>query len=443
MKELLDETKKYSETVIIENRNKDTLISIVKNQIDKYQSLEELFFYFSGHGSRKNEEFFYCTKNFKEEQTNETGISNTYLNELLRNAKANLIVKIIDACYSGLPLIKGDNESLLADKFTFKNFIQISSSLESQESFTGESISIFTEKLIDSILRKKDGIIYYRDIISILKDEYSQISHSMPYFGYQGKWDEEFINNAKCLDPIREKFIKYKESSLELVNIDQGTLPTVSLKTLLIETEKKIATPEKINSFINIFFDNLIGKISDSEFSDYFNLNKSESSMFIEENAEEYIIKILSQENRFDEFVTAKKKKEIIQRPLASLFYSPLWMSFTGNSYRDIYELELNCNMDRAQIKFEFTPKYNILKKLVLVVTCIPSLQFCYIFEIATQHKLKDFGEFNVDGDEVIRSCNKFQWYENTDNIVSNICLKLYETLENYLKNVEGLLIEK
>jgi hypothetical protein len=93
--------------------------------------------------------------------------------------------------------------------------------------------------------------------------------------------------------------------------------------------------------------------------------------------------------------------------------------------------------MQRAQIKITLTPKYRSLRQLVLVVTCAPSLENCYVFEICTQHALKDFGEFDVEGDEVVRRWYTLRWEQSTDGLVAKIAARLGEVAREHLETIE------
>ena len=72
-----------------------------------------------------------------------------------------------------------------------------------------------------------------------------------------------------------------------------------------------------------------------------------------------------------------------------------------------------------------------------MVVTCAPSLEICYIFEIGTQHSLTDFSEFDVEGDEVVRRWYKLHWADSTDGIAEKIASKLNEIVQEHLEYIE------
>ena len=156
MRELLEATAKYSEIEVIEDTEADELKSKMRAVITKNQSLGELFFYFTGHGWIGAEEFYYCATNFDSKRPNVTGLSTDELHTLLRQANADVVVKVIDACNSGTLLIKKDGDFLQQENHVFKNLIQISSCLESQNALTGKPLSIFTEKFRERSVRAKE-----------------------------------------------------------------------------------------------------------------------------------------------------------------------------------------------------------------------------------------------------------------------------------------------
>ena len=166
-----------------------------------------------------------------------------------------------------------------------------------------------------------------------------------------------------------------------------------------------------------------------------------EHSDFEEPTAQGFITRVLSRQHRLDEFVTATIKRERTRNPLGMVGAS-LLLGIAGDDqrYRELFDLALNCQMSRAQIKFTFTPRYNSLKKIILVVTCAPSLNHCFIFEVGTQHKLRDFNEFSLEGDEAVRRWYKLYWSDDPARVVESITSKLHEIVRQHLEHTEQIL---
>ena len=97
MKELLEATLRYSHSDIevIENADADDLKARVREAIAKQSSVDELFFYFTGHGCQQDEDFYYCGTEFDPMKPNRTGISTNELHALLRMASADVVVKFL------------------------------------------------------------------------------------------------------------------------------------------------------------------------------------------------------------------------------------------------------------------------------------------------------------------------------------------------------------
>jgi hypothetical protein len=101
--------------------------------------------------------------------------------------------------------------------------------------------------------------------------------------------------------------------------------------------------------------------------------------------------------------------------------------------YRDNYDVRLNCQMERAQLKITLTPRYRSLRQLVVVVSCVPSIEQCYAFGFISEHRLLDFGTFDHDGDEVARYCWRLSWNSHADIAMETIAEKLRATIRSNL----------
>jgi uncharacterized caspase-like protein len=108
VKELLEATGKFESIELLLDKDSSQLKESIRATIDANQSIQEIFFYFTGHGYQHDAEFFFCAINFASDRPNETGLSNSELHKLLRSPEADLVVQVIDACQSGSLLVKSD-----------------------------------------------------------------------------------------------------------------------------------------------------------------------------------------------------------------------------------------------------------------------------------------------------------------------------------------------
>jgi len=148
----------------------------------KANAVDELVFYFSGHGGRYEDDFFYIFSDFKEANKESTGLRNTELDGMVRTLKPKLFVKIVDACFSGTQYIKAEsNTRMELEKSAKDNQLNdiyfMFSSRENQTSLAGREYSKFTASLFTGLL-DHTGEIRYRDIAAYIADDFN--SHSLP-----------------------------------------------------------------------------------------------------------------------------------------------------------------------------------------------------------------------------------------------------------------------
>lgn len=446
MRQLLQATDNYADIHVVENVGADDLKSQLRSAIDCGRPLNEIFFYFSGHGVQSENEFFFCASNFDQRHPNETGLSVSELHALLRLGNAELVVKVVDACNSGTLLVKDGAGFAPQEKHGFTNLVQISSCLDTQNSLTGDPLSEFTDKFIKSALRKTDGTIYYIDIISSLRDAYIDNNSQTPHFVFQVTGREKFVDDAAKLASFRGSFFSAPQLGVDDgENADSDTNGQKSLLQILEEAESKVANQTAVREFVSKLFDGLIATLSTDQFSDFFSMSIEEHSNYVEPTTRGFIIRVLSKETRPDNFVTATITREAKKRDPLGIGMALRMSAFFGgdDEYVETHSLKLNCSMDRAQIKVTLTPKYSALQRLVLVVTCAPSLEHCYVFELSSQHPLVDFGEYSEAGTEVVRRWYKIQWTESTESVIRKISGKLIEVVKEHLEAAEKRLAKE
>jgi len=162
MRRLLAATKKYDDIQLVHvNTNASQVKDALRQFFAKYQAtagIEEALIYFSGHGTYQNDAML-CCSDFDSNRPATTSISNGELDDLLRSAKPNVAVKIIDACQSGSPYIKDASAGFekALSKSSLNSFICMASSRQDQQSYASAGESIFTAKWIDAALSKING----------------------------------------------------------------------------------------------------------------------------------------------------------------------------------------------------------------------------------------------------------------------------------------------
>lgn len=431
IKELLDATEKFTNVELLLNSDSSQLKERIRETVDAHKSIDEIFFYFTGHGFQHESEFFFCATNFDAKRPNETGLSNSELHKLLKATDANLVVKVIDACSSGTLLIKSDGSFLPINKQGFKNLYQFASCLDSQNSLAGNPLSPFTEKFRDAALRKTEGMVYYTDILDALRDEFLENNNQTPHFISQGTGREQFVENAKRLDQLRAKLAASANEETIASHIPSVIERPPTVLAILERAEKRFAKKELAQEFIARLFGKLADKAANEQFfGELFSNVVVEHPDFREPTTRAFIIRVLSNEKRPDNFVTAAVASEYRRRDPFNLTALAVGMLGHPDDAVEHYQLKLNCELEKAQLKITFTPKFVTLRRFVLVVSCAPSLEVCYVTEMVTQHSLRDWGTFDADGVEVTRRWYKMNWTDSCDDLVEKIYAKLKSVIQ-------------
>jgi hypothetical protein len=119
-------------------------------------------------------------------------------------------------------------------------------------------------------------------------------------------------DDATRLDGLRKTLEELQSANINQTNVAQQVAPApITLLERLRAADAKVVTPEIMADFVGNFFDSLIEKISTIEFSEFFDLNVTEHADFEENTTEKFIIQMLSNEKRPDNFVTAIHSREL------------------------------------------------------------------------------------------------------------------------------------
>jgi hypothetical protein len=433
--ELIRSTGRYDEIRALQDASADDIRSNVRDLLSAGGEIGEFLFYFSGHGFKRDTEFYFCAKTFDPVRPNETGLSHDELSSMMRSGNPELAVKIIDACSSGSPLIKGDVDLIPIEKGGFRNVIQIASCLENQSSLTGEPLSEFTEAFCLAALRKEEGPIYYSDVINSLRDEYIDNESRAPHFVSQGTGRELFIENISDIMEFKSAFLDRWIPGVEDGEPDDAGVG-VSFVDKLIKSEEKYPTPERAEKLVQTLFDGVSASLMKGEMSELFTTDIVEHSDYREPTARSFIIRALSKESRPDHFVTATTSPTQNRD-------SPWRAALAGIAAYGVvneadWELKLNCAMKRAQLRITLTPKFTALQMIKLVVTVAPSLNKCYVFEIATQHERTDWNSFDIQGREVIRNWYEQSWSGEVDWLIDGIRDRVLTATRDHIEKIAG-----
>lgn len=211
--QILTLSKEFNEILEIKNQNSGTASEQIVGFINKYKdkTIEQVLFYFTGHGYRNPDDFYFCLKNTSTTNIRTTSLSNTDIDNYLKSLKPKVAIKIIDACYSGEQYIKETNDDnflkLAQSKLenTFNEIYFMYSSKSNETSEATEKISAFTKIFLESIINQNDSNkIQYKYIIDYLRDHGIERLNHTPYFVTQG------TNLAYMFEDIKAYTIFFK-----------------------------------------------------------------------------------------------------------------------------------------------------------------------------------------------------------------------------------------
>lgn len=180
----------------------DTSSASVKTQLAQFiakykgQKIDEIFFYYSGHGDLYKDDFYFLLSDFSEDKRNQTSLTTEELDAMLRSLSPSIMVKVVDACHAGVMYVKESDalaKQLDKSKGRFTNCYFMFSSQASQPSFQDSRLSDFTETFIEACVRFQLGKdIRYRDIIDHISDSFANNTDQTPAFVIQAPCIEVF-----------------------------------------------------------------------------------------------------------------------------------------------------------------------------------------------------------------------------------------------------------
>lgn len=362
----------------------------------KTKKIEELFFYFTGHGEFQDDEFYYILSDFRHDKRKQTSLQNEEVDNLFRTLKPNLVIKVIDACQSGKAYIK---EAGAINKYFQKTIDRfdrcyfLNSSLKDQSSFQSDIISDFTLSFIKSIKEHDTDEIRYKDIIDYISDEFENNTSQTPFFVVQADYTEKFcvIN-----DPLKEylKLIDLKTSTsgagkTEILSlIDKikkeasGYFTKEKAMELLVAIQnktKEFKLPEDLNEIYEleiVFQENYDGIIQ-----------KNTIGKWLDENPHDFFAKSSHTYERKDRYTNPMGN---LTRLAALSIYNPL-KDDEYEMVRNGFELEVE--VPYKLIKFTLDSKFPNVESYTCRIIYFISKKIIRFFYFITNFETKNWDE--------------------------------------------------
>ena len=379
MADLLRSCQKYDSIEILKDATADGLRDKLRQILAAPGDIEEFFFYFSGHGYRDDSDdngFYFVMNRFVTAQKSTTGVARDDLLNHIRELKPQLTVLVIDACYSGLPLIKSGSHPL-ANQAIIKSIYQFAACTPDQEALGGENLSPFTNNFIEATTAKTEGTIYYADILPALRDIYELNRAQSPHFIGQGGLRDVFCDDAAKLSRVRQTYT----APAHMESAPASTMPACiaphSPKDIIATFERAVPTEREAQTFIDNFataFDTHLRATSRT--GDFFDFRVAEHNNFYEIEERAAIVNRLASGSRFDNWVTAErrqvKKRQMMPWHTLDLLYP--------QEYETVFVLTNNSELQRVHRRFFAEPKFVTLERGCAELVFVPSVQNCSIF---------------------------------------------------------------
>ena len=214
---------------IIDNTNSKSIKARLTAFVSKYEkgSIEEVIFYYTGHGLFESDEFFYILSDYDSTKKNQTSLNNSELDSLLRSLSAQLTIKIVDACQSGTRYVK-DVDSfqkyLRNSEKSFNRCYFYYSSQNDQSSYQNNKISDFTLEIINAFINRPNQEIRYKDISDSLADAFATNLRQKPFFIMQGNYTEIFGNISADVCLALEQIVGQREKEERALTVEPKSL---------------------------------------------------------------------------------------------------------------------------------------------------------------------------------------------------------------------------
>lgn len=418
--ELLKATNKYGDNIYLLSGNgttseiKEELINIINKNKDNL--IEEALFYYTGHGESRNEEFYYILSDFDKRKFRQTTISNTFLDDLLRELKSEFTVKIVDACYSGIKYVKDvDNkyDPLSIDKSTSDNpkrrfndcFFFFSSKIDQPSAQKIDGMSYFTKSFIDSIVKAETDSIRYSYIIDYISDEFCANQIQEPRFVSEGSNTRLFcsITNQQksSLSEIMNSILN-EETNINNTKDEKVLSLTERVK---LDAERYCSCPNEIEAILIQIKDFITQYKFSEQLKELFNIHVEINDDDKDNSSHEILIGSWLVANQHKYFAKVIYRKELIEdktkKPpyLLSIDHtSLLGIKYPDKKYKyaiDGYNLTLE--VFYKNIKVVFKPTLNNLSLNICKIAFVFSMVNIKLFYQFKSYALINFDQYNLD----------------------------------------------
>lgn len=412
--DIIKGTGKFDDYIVIGNSPKGgDAKSEIASFIRKYQKekIDEVFFYYTGHGTRYTGDFLFVFSDFIKDKIEQTSLRNSELDSMLKSLSPELAIKVVDACQAGTEYIKSGED--LEDIFkksassSFNKTYFFFSCTSSENAIAVKDYSLFTKSFADAIVSYSGKAVRYRDLAAFISDDKTVTARQTPLFIQQAHNIEVFCDvSGDLLKAIKGASEQFEESA----DIQEGTMmPVPSFESRLVEMIKARALDYcneeeaqlSLLAMENAVTDYNFGEILKQLYEINTELRKTYNGItgikavasWISEEKEPYFAKITytSEEYEAQERVEVEDDYGLY----ASISMARMlgrqrkYETKTVTRYRNVIdEFQLTANAPCSAIEIVFSPKEQILswyKAFVVFVFSKSKLVIFYKYEKETE----------------------------------------------------------
>lgn len=435
---------------------KTSLRTLFKDYNDK--EIDEVFFYFSGHGSYESNTVFLCCSDFDPEHPSMTSISNQEIDDYIRNIRPKLAVKILDSCSSGEKYIKGttraeDDFKKVIKTTVLNHFICMASSGVDQSSYASDKMSDFTKSFIEGVISIEQGDILYRDIQDYISDAFRTNSEQTPWFVTQGTGLEVFAKVNTALKAFKSSFevgkgkipedldtsidAKIDETESIFVPLESVSKSLGELQSLLSPTEPQDSLVSKYYNYEIEFKEGLnsladMGTIAtwayekrwDKHFFVDIEVEKERRRIHPEVSLIDYLSKATT--TMYSSAMIPVKKEDKNKEPRYRIVEVPI-------SIRSNHPLAFEA------IEIIAKPNRRSLKQFGAMISIVHSRTDVLVLSTTLEYKDVGWDERTIDASTANWKFEKFEWADIVNDpmiIASDILPQVEKAASDYLKSL-------
>ena len=287
MQSLLRMGEKFDEIITIPSNDAQSLKSNIASSIQRFQNddIDHLLFYFTGHGEFFDDDCNYLLRDFDESRLAQTSFSNSELDGMLKSLSPAILIKVVDACYSGMPYIKdgSDFSDYIASssRGLFPKYYFMFSSESDQKSYAEANGSDFTKAFAKSVVECPSNSVRYKDVIDFLSDSFSGRHRQKPYFVTQASFTESFGNYSSESKEKIGALIKFmdndqnpEQTPLAPISEEVPASSTLSLVAMAQSAAKKYVSEEVARNLVTELKTLLDSSQTRSEIEDLYGIKR-------------------------------------------------------------------------------------------------------------------------------------------------------------------------